>query len=547
MTMLSFPDLTEFLNDQLSATDARLLSNVETAILDAVWREKTYSQVAEEYNYSQHYLANVAAPLLWSRLKELTALPITKRNCRRLLDEFYSQQTSDQSGDLNLPALPELKSASNVEPTVLLADVPTYPTGALSQDSSYYITRSFLEEQVCSEISKPGSLVRIKGPRDVGKSSLVLRVLDFAQSQNFRTVTLNLEQVDQEILCDRTKFLRWLCAAVSIALNIEPKLDDYWDEDVGSKVSCTLYFRGYLLPKLDQPLVLALDEVNELFEHEAVAKEVLPLLRSWYEEARRVEIWQKFRLIAIHSTEIYVTLDLNQSPFNVGLPVILQPFSLVEMRELAQRYHLTWSNTDPIAEQLQGLLDGHPGLVHLTIYHLSCRLVEFDELFDEDHLETGIFGHHLRRHRAVLRQQPELEAALTKVMSLDEPTRLSSMEIYQLTSMGLVKPASRGKVVPTCELYRRYFGKSRRPRGVVLTEQGWQKLKAAKLEREWDVYKNDRSFTHEELAEITGLAVDTIMRVLGRETKVDKSTLRQFFEAFELVFEPQDYHYPGSN
>jgi len=59
-----------------------------------------------------------------------------------------------------------------------------------------------------------------------------------------------------------------------------------------------------------------LDEVNQIFEQPQVAK-ILPMLRSWYEEARKLPIWQS-NLIVVHSTEIYVPLQLNQSPSMSG-------------------------------------------------------------------------------------------------------------------------------------------------------------------------------------------------------------------------------------
>ena len=46
------------------------------------------------------------------------------------------------------------------------------------------------------------------------------------------------------------KFLRWLSINVARQLKLAHNLDHYWDEDIGSKVSCTIYFEGYLLEKI---------------------------------------------------------------------------------------------------------------------------------------------------------------------------------------------------------------------------------------------------------------------------------------------------------
>jgi WD40 repeat protein len=86
--------------------------------------------------------------------------------------------------------------------------------------------------------------------------------------------------------------------------------------------------------------------------------------------------------------------------------------------------------------------------------------------------------------------------------------------------------------------------KSRR-RGVVLSSIGQQKLEAARRQLEKTVNVGDR-FTLEELSECTQLAISTITRVLEAQVGVDKLTLDQFFAAFDLLLERQDYQSPSS-
>lgn len=350
--------------------------------------------------------------------------------------------------------IPPYRSATNPSKQPL-PPLPCYPSGSVPLDSPFYLERIPAQAQIYAELRKPGALVRIKAPREMGKTSLLLRVLDDANRQGYRTASLNLEQIDEEILDNLNRFLRWLCANVSRQLELEPKLDDYWDEDIGSKISCTLYFRGYLLEQINTPLVLALDEVNHIFEHPQVAKDVLPLFRSWHEEAKRQPIWQKLRLVVVHSTEIYVPLQLKQSPFNVGLPIELTSFSLEQVQQLAHNYGLHWIQ-EPDMQQLMALVGGHPALMHLALYHLSNQDITLDTLLETATLPTGIYSHHLQRHQATLQEQPELAQALQQVMRSTEPIKLPSILAYKLSSMGLIKLVGDTAVI-SCDLYRRYF------------------------------------------------------------------------------------------
>lgn len=342
-----------------------------------------------------------------------------------------------------------------VTPLVNLEQTPSYPSGSIPLDSPFYLEPFELEEQVYQEINKPGALIRIKAPREMGKTSLLLRILDYASDLGYHTVSLNLEQIDQSILKDFNQFLRWLCCCVARQLKLKPNLNEYWDEDFGSKLSCTSYFEDYLLESIDTPLVLALDEVNQIFEHPDIAKDFFPLLRSWYEEAKTLPIWQKLRLVVVHSTEIYVPLQLNQSPFNVGLPIQLTNFSLEEVQQLAQRYGLEWENGQS-AEQLMELVGGHPALVSLALYHLSRGELTLAQLLETAPSASGIYANHLQRHRVTLNAQPELANALNTVLSATEPVKLEPLLAYKLSSMGLIKQSG-DRAMPSCELYRQSY------------------------------------------------------------------------------------------
>ncbi len=345
------------------------------------------------------------------------------------------------------------QSESAHEPS--LDTSPRYPNGSVPLGSPFYLERNPFKAQIDREIRKPGALIRIRAPREMGKTSLLLRVLDSAKSLGYQTVSLNIEQVDESILSDLNQFLRCICANIARQLQLKPLLDEYWDEDLGSKISCTDYFQHYLLANISTPLVLAFDEVNYIFEHPEIAKDFLPLLRSWFEQAKTLPIWQKLRLIVVHSTEIYIPLQINQSPFNVGLPIHLATFSPVEVQQLARCYGLNWEDGSQAGE-LVNLVGGHPGLVNIALYHLSRQDVTLAQLLETAATGTGVYNHHLQRHWVTLAQQPELSQALDRVMSATEPIALPPILAYKLNSLGLIY-RSGDKAIPGCELYRRAF------------------------------------------------------------------------------------------
>ena len=64
--------------------------------------------------------------------------------------------------------------------------------GQVPLDSPFYVNRPPIEERCYAAIAKPGALIRIKAPRQMGKSSLTIRILSYAEQQNYRATWLNL-------------------------------------------------------------------------------------------------------------------------------------------------------------------------------------------------------------------------------------------------------------------------------------------------------------------------------------------------------------------
>ena len=373
--------------------------------------------------------------------------------------------TKIKSHGIALELVPEKKQldssttaiADNNKPTSLRSNTIPFPEGGVAPDSIFYQNRDNIESICYETVLKPASLIRIKAPKLMGKTSLIMKTLAHAQSNHCHAVYLNLSSVDKNIVTDLDKFLRWLCVVVGKQLGLDNQLNNYWDiEILGSNGNCTAYFEEYLLSEINCPVVLALDEVDRIFSHTHVVEDFLGMLRSWHEKGKISPIWQNLRLIMAHSTEVYISLDLNQSPFNAGVPIELLELNTQQVQNLATLHQLNWNET--IITKLVSILGGHPYLIRLALYHISCNQINVNTLLANAAKESGIYSHHLRRYLETLQQKPSLATSLKQVVNADQPIDLNPMHIYQLYSMGLVKLKD-NQVIPRCNLYREYFSR----------------------------------------------------------------------------------------
>ena len=419
------------------------LSDIEMKVLQGSWEGKSYDEIAKVYGYSAEYLNKDVGNKLWHKLSKALGEKITKKNFKEALRRAYEAEPS-QSLHAN-PPLQTLPTAANVQ----------FPEGSVALDSPFYIEHSRIDALCGETVVKPGSLIQIKAPDMMGKTSLMTRILDRAVRANYHVVYLDLSAVDRGILTNLDKFLRWLCLMVSRQLKLENKLNEYWDTDIlGSNDNCTVYFEEYLLAATANPLVLGLDEVDRLFPYTEVVEDFFGMLRSWHEKAKISDIWKKLRLVMAHSTEVYIPLDMNQSPFNAGVPVELLEFDSQQIYDLARLHGLDWNDKE--LRELISAIGGHPYLVRLAMYEVSCGNISLDSLLENAASESGIYISHLRRHLEILQHNPALALALKKVVNSAEPVELDSMQIYKLHSMGIVRRQN-NYVIPRCNLYREYF------------------------------------------------------------------------------------------
>ncbi len=336
----------------------------------------------------------------------------------------------------------------------LPAATPEIPEGQVDLDSAFYIERPPIEQRCQEAIQQPGSLIRIKAPRQMGKTSLMARVLHSATQQGHFAVPLSFQLADGKIFSDLDKLLRWFCASVGRRLKLPNRLNDYWDDIFGSKDNCTAYFEEYLLEQIDCPLTLGLDEVDCVFQYPDIAADFFGLLRAWHEDAKSRDIWKNFRLVVVHATEVYVPMDINQSPFNVGMPVELPEFTGEQVYDLVQLHGLNWTMAE--VRELMSLVGGHPYLVRLALYHLAHQDLTLDELVRSGTTEAGLYSDHLRRHLWSLEQNSSLLQAMKSVVMAQSAVRLDPAQAFKLHSVGLVQLQG-NDVLPRCNLYRQYL------------------------------------------------------------------------------------------
>lgn len=447
--MKNIEELVEFAL-QLVATETGVsLNYIQKVILreSLLENKKTYDRLAEENKYSESYIKFTVAPKLWHLLSQAIGEKVNKTNFPMLLEQRLEKLAD---ADRDNPQTIEKTAAMPATGFPRSHYVLESPEGQVPLASSLYVERLTIEQTCYQKILEPRAFIRIKAPRKMGKTSLIARILDYGSSQNYHTVRLSLHQAGTQVFKKSDRFLRWFCTNVTGQLGLESRLNDYWDEDMGALINTTIYFQGYLLKQLSNPIIIALDGIDQLFEYPEVAGDFFVLLRSWYEETRDISVWQKLRIVIAHAVEVYIPLPTHRSPFNVGLAIELPTFSHEQVQDLAERHELQF--TKPELDRLMKVTGGFPYLIRLALYQSARLKIPVQTLLQDATSNNGIYQQHLQSQLWNLQQHPQLADAFQRVLTA--PIQLEREVAFKLKSLGLVH-LSENQATVSCELYRK--------------------------------------------------------------------------------------------
>jgi len=235
----------------------------------------------------------------------------------------------------------------------------------LKLQSKYYVRRAD-DESVEQLVRQRGKTILIKGPRQVGKTSLAARACALAEQNGQQICYTDLQLLGQARLRESGALCRYMASRLAREFRTETKPTDVWDDILGDTDSLTDFIEQAILSKARVPVLLCLDEVDNILSY-PYRDDFFGMLRGWHNRRATRNLWNQFNLMIAHSTEpaLFIT-DLNQSPFNVGAVIRLGDFDRNEVLWLNLRHGSPVPSVEEL-ERLLRLVGGHPYLVRQAL------------------------------------------------------------------------------------------------------------------------------------------------------------------------------------
>jgi hypothetical protein len=327
--------------------------------------------------------------------------------------------------------------------------------GAVPLGSQFYVSRG-ADGELRSAITKKDSIVLLKGARQMGKTSLLARGMQFAREQGAKAVATDLQKFNVENFKSVDRLYRTMAESIADQLELETNPTTTWDARRGPNANLERFLRRDVLAKLNKPLFWGWDEVDRLFVT-PFGSEVFGLIRSWHNE-RALDPsgpWSQLTIGIAYATEAHLFItDINQSPFNVGTRLTLEDFTAAQVAELNRRYNGPIGSDEELT-RFYRLVGGHPYLVRRGLDELTRRKTSFDAFEQQAARDEAFYGDHLRRILVMLVRDTQLTEIMRGVLNGQPCPDPESFD--RLRSAGLVTGHIPEEARPRCRLYTAYL------------------------------------------------------------------------------------------
>ncbi|RME69307.1 MAG: tetratricopeptide repeat protein, partial [Chloroflexi bacterium] len=337
--------------------------------------------------------------------------------------------------------------------------------GTVRSDSPSYVKRPADDELF--RLAMAGKYGYVLTPRQMGKSSLMVRTARLLEQQGVRTAIIDLTRIG------RAQVEQWylnLLADLTESLKLPVNLEAWWQENapLGPVKSFIRFLHRVVLSEISGQVVIFIDEIDTTLSL-PFSDDFFAAIRAVYNARAEDPEFNRLSFVLFGvATPSDLIKDRTRAPFNIGQGIDLEDFNRENTRSLEQGLKDIYpEHGDAIFNRIYDWTNGHPYLTQKLclaaaemgngaapvqqVDELVQRLFLSDEArkesnlqFIQDSLQTN------PRRRQLLRLYREVY--LGKTVPEDE----RSVDQNQLKLIGLVK-AENGVLKIRNEIYRQAF------------------------------------------------------------------------------------------
>jgi hypothetical protein len=338
--------------------------------------------------------------------------------------------------------------------------------GTLNPRRHVYIERP--EDSEALRLLIAGEYVNILSSRQMGKSSLMVRILRELAAQGVRVANVDLA-AEIGAPPDANSFYLSLLRCIARELDIDIALDDWWGARSSDSVNRRFidFFQTIVLGQIRKSVVICLDEIDSTLRM-PYTDDLFTAIRGMYNQRATSPVFDRltFCLLGVASPNELIK-DRRTTPYNIGTTIELRDFdqNRDDLKLLAQHFDPDPNIGSGILARVLHWTDGHPYLtVKLCAELIGAKTKEavdryvdaafttLDRLSGDAHFQSI-----LRFVQTRLADGLTALRLYTRILAGQREADRQTMAHAELKLSGLVKRDDTGCLAVRNKIYRRVF------------------------------------------------------------------------------------------
>jgi WD40 repeat protein len=255
--------------------------------------------------------------------------------------------------------------------------------GTVEASKRLYLTRK--ADQELLELCRSGQFSYILAPRQVGKSSLMMRTSQRLAEDGIKSVIIDLTQLGTQVTAEA--WYLGLLAIIEDQLMLDTPAISWWKShaDLGITQRLTRFFEEVLLRETSSPVVIFVDEIDTTLSL-TFTDDFFASIRYFYQARVRLPEFQRLTFVLVGvATPGDLIRDPARTPFNIGQRLEMTDFTFEEALPLAQGLNVPPDDATQVLRWVLKWTGGHPYLTQRLCRVITEQRGEID--WNEDKID----------------------------------------------------------------------------------------------------------------------------------------------------------------